>query len=232
MGELVASIAHEVNQPLMAIVTNAETCLRWLGKDQPDLGEARNAAERIVRNGHRAGEVIRSIRALARKAPPEMAELDMNGVVENILELMRAELARHEVSVETDLRDGLETIMGDRVQLQQVIVNLIMNSIEAMGGLNHPRRVLRVNTRLDEDDNVLVAVEDSGMGLDPASIDRIFDPLFTTKREGLGMGLSISRSIVEAHGGGLWASPRRPHGTIFQFTLPATTRKVSIASVS
>ena len=232
MGELVASIAHEVNQPLMAIVTNAETCLRWLGKDQPDLGEARNAAERIVRNGHRAGEVIRSIRALARKAPPEMAELDMNGVVENILELMRAELARHEVSVETDLRDGLETIMGDRVQLQQVIVNLIMNSIEAMGGLNHPRRVLRVNTRLDEDGNVLVAVEDSGMGLDPASIDRIFDPLFTTKREGLGMGLSISRSIVEAHGGGLWASPRRPHGTIFQFTLPATTRKVSIASVS
>jgi signal transduction histidine kinase len=122
--------------------------------------------------------------------------------------------------------------MGDRVQLQQVIVNLIMNSIEAMGGLNHPRRVLRVNTRLDEDGNVLVAVEDSGMGLDPASIDRIFDPLFTTKREGLGMGLSISRSIVEAHGGGLWASPRRPHGTIFQFTLPATTRKVSIASVS
>lgn len=230
MGELVASIAHEVNQPLMAIVTNAETCLRWLAKSPPELGEARNAAERIVRNGHRGAEVIRSIRALARKSPPEMAELDINGVIENILELMRAELSRHEVSVETDLRDGLGPIMGDRVQLQQVIMNLIMNGIEAMGGLQ--RRVLRVNTRLDEDGSVLVAVEDSGTGLDPANADRIFDPLFTTKREGLGMGLSISRSIVEAHGGRLWASPRLPHGTVFQCALPAAATRSSLDSLS
>jgi predicted ATPase/signal transduction histidine kinase len=230
MGELVASIAHEVNQPLMAIVTNAETCLRWLGRDPPDLGEARNAAERIVRNGHRGAEVIRSIRALARKSPPEMAEIDINGVIENILELMRAELSRHDVSVETDLRRGLETIMGDRVQLQQVIMNLIMNGIEAMGGLQ--RRVLRVNTRLDEDGSVLVAVEDSGTGLDPANTDRIFDPLFTTKRGGLGMGLSISRSIVEAHGGRLWASPRLPHGTVFQCALPAAATRGLLESVS
>ena len=231
MGELVASIAHEVNQPLMAIVTNAETCLRWLGREQPDIGEARNAAERIVRNGHRAGEVIRSIRALARKSPSEMAELDINGVIENILGLMRVELSRHDVSVETELRNGLATIMGDRVQLQQVMMNLIMNGIEAMSGLERQRRILHVNTRLDGDGSVLVAVEDSGMGLDPANSDRLFDPLFTTKREGLGMGLSISRSIVEAHGGRLWASPRLPHGAIFQFALPAATRD-SIESVS
>jgi PAS domain S-box-containing protein len=232
MGELVASIAHEVNQPLMAIVTNAETCLRWLGREVPDLGEARNAAERIVKNGHRAGEVIRSIRALARKSPSEMVELGINGVIENILELTRAELIKHEILVETDLPEGLETIMGDRVQLQQVILNLIMNGIEAMGDVKHQRRVLRVKTGLDEDGDVLVMVEDSGMGLDPTMIERIFDPLFTTKREGLGLGLSISRSIVEAHGGRLWASPRLPHGTVFQFTLPAATRRVSIASAS
>jgi len=231
MGELVASIAHEVNQPLMAIVTNAETCLRWLGREQPDIGEARNAAERIVRNGHRAGEVIRSIRALARKSPSEMAEIDINGVIENILGLMRVELTRHDVSVEADLRNGLATIMGDRVQLQQVMMNLIMNGIEAMGGLERQRRVLHVSTRLDGDGSVLVAVEDFGMGLDPANGDRLFDPLFTTKREGLGMGLSISRSIVEAHGGRLWASPRLPHGAIFQFALPAATRD-SIESAS
>jgi predicted ATPase/signal transduction histidine kinase/GAF domain-containing protein len=224
MGELVASIAHEVNQPLMAIVTNAETCLRWLGRDQPDIGEARNAAERIVRNGHRAGEVIRSIRALARKSPSEMAELDINGVIENILGLMRVELNRHDVSVEVHLRNGLATVIGDRVQLQQVMMNLIMNGIEAMSGLERQRRVLHVDTRLDGDGSVLVAVEDSGMGLDPANADRLFDPLFTTKREGLGMGLSISRSIVEAHGGRLWASPRLPHGATFQFALPAATR--------
>jgi len=231
MGELVASIAHEVNQPLMAIVTNAETCLRWLGREQPDIGEARNAAERIVRNGHRAGEVIRSIRALARKSPSEMAEIDINGVIENILGLMRVELTRHDVSVEADLRNGLATIMGDRVQLQQVMMNLIMNGIEAMGGLERQRRVLHVSTRLDGDGSVLVAVEDFGMGLDPANGDRLLDPLFTTKREGLGMGLSISRSIVEAHGGRLWASPRLPHGAIFQFALPAATRD-SIESAS
>ena len=231
MGELVASIAHEVNQPLMAIVTNAETCLRWLGREQPDIGEARNAAERIVRNGHRAGEVIRSIRALARKSPSEMAEIDINGVIENILGLMRVELTRHDVSVEAELSNGLATIMGNRVQLQQVMMNLIMNGIEAMSDLERQRRVLHVNTRLDGDGSVLVAVEDSGMGLDPANGDRLFDPLFTTKREGLGMGLSISRSIVEAHGGRLWALPRLPHGAIFQFTLPAATRD-SIESVS
>ena len=231
MGELVASIAHEVNQPLMAIVTNAETCLRWLGREQPDLGEARNAAERIVRNGHRAGEVIRGIRALARKSPSEMAEFDVNGVIENILELMRVELTRHDISVDADLTGGLATIMGNRVQLQQVMMNLIMNGIEAMSGLERQRRVLRVNTRLDGDGSVLVAVEDCGMGLDPANCDRVFDPLFTTKREGLGMGLSISRSIVEAHGGRLWASQRLPNGAIFQFALPAATRD-SVESVS
>ena len=228
MGELVASIAHEVNQPLMAIVTNAETCLSWLARPEPDLAEARNAAERIVRNGHRAGEIIRSIRALASKSPSQMANLDVNGLIESILELIQAELARHEVFVETDLFRGLEPIMGDRVQLQQVVANLVMNGIEAMSGLQHQRRVLRIKTRRDGEDDVLVAVEDDGIGLDPANGDRIFDPLFTTKHEGLGMGLSISRSIVEAHGGRLWASPRFPVGSSFQFALPALKKGTSI----
>jgi signal transduction histidine kinase len=165
---------------------------------------------------------------MASKSPSQMANLDVNGLIESILELIQAELARHEVFVETDLFRGLEPIMGDRVQLQQVVANLVMNGIEAMSSLQHQRRVLRIKTRRDGEDDVLVAVEDDGIGLDPANGDRIFDPLFTTKHEGLGMGLSISRSIVEAHGGRLWASPRFPVGSSFQFALPALKKGTSI----
>jgi PAS domain S-box-containing protein len=232
MGELAASIAHEVNQPLMAIVTNAETCLVWLAKDEPDIEEARAAADRVVKNGHRAGDVIKSIRALVRRSSPEMTKLDINGVIEDILDLMRVELRRHHVSFETALLPGLEPVLGERVQLQQVIANLVMNGVEAMSTVMHRPRKLRIDTQLDGDGNVLIAVEDSGTGLDPANMSRIFDPLFTTKREGMGMGLSICRSIVEAHGGRLWASPHPLHGSIFRFTLPTVAKRISIENSS
>jgi C4-dicarboxylate-specific signal transduction histidine kinase len=225
MGELVASIAHEVNQPLMAIVTNAQTTLLNLAKDRPNLDEARYAAESVVRNGHRAGDIIRSIRSLVKKSAAETTELDLNSVIGDILDLMRAELRRHDVSLETEFADH-EPVMGDRVQLQQVILNLVINGIEAMQAVNHRPRLLRVSTQFDKGGNLLTAVEDSGIGLDPATIDRIFDPLFTTKREGMGMGLSICRSIVEAHGGRLWVSPNLHHGSVFRFSLPAVTNGI------
>jgi signal transduction histidine kinase len=227
MGELTASIAHEVNQPLMAIVTNADTCLSWLASDTPQIDEARKAAERIVRDGHRAGDIINTIRALARKSRPEMAQLDMNDVIAEVLALARSELRRHDVSLDTELSGGLETVMADRTQVQQVILNLVMNGIEAMNAIMDRPRVLRVSSRIDGPDSVLIAVTDTGTGLDPAKVDRIFDAFFTTKPEGMGLGLSICRSIIEAHGGRLWASPNPPHGSAFQFTIPVRTKRIS-----
>jgi predicted ATPase/signal transduction histidine kinase/GAF domain-containing protein len=220
MGELAASIAHEVNQPLMAIVNNAESCLIRFATGNPDLDKIQQAVERIVKNGHRAGDILKSIRSMVRKAPSEITDIDLNAVIENILDLMRAEMHRHDVSLELDLRAGLDPVTGDRVQLQQVVLNLVMNAIEAMSEGPKQRRTLRVATGPYGEGKVKISVEDSGMGLDPAQIDRIFEPLFTTKREGMGMGLSICRSIIEAHGGQLWASPRLPGGSIFEFTLP------------
>ncbi|HEV7716113.1 MAG TPA: ATP-binding protein, partial [Steroidobacteraceae bacterium] len=223
MGELTASIAHEVSQPLTAIVTTAETCLLWLERDPPNLDRVRRCAERIIRDGHHAGDVIRSIRGMVRKSSPEMMPLDINGVIENVLELMRGELRRHEVSLslEVEFGDRPAHVVGDRVQLQQVIVNLVMNGIEAMSAIRDRPRVLRVSASRDGEGNVLVSVEDAGVGLDPDKLNHIFEPLFTTKPEGMGMGLSICRSIVEAHGGELRASSLSPHGSLFRFTLPA-----------
>jgi signal transduction histidine kinase len=225
IGELTASIAHEVNQPLMAIVTNAATCLSWLASDTPQIDEARKAAEHVVRDGHRAGDIVKTIRALARKSRPEMTQLDMNDVIAEVLALTRSELRRHDVSLETELSGGFETVMADRIQVQQVILNLVMNGIEAMNAIMDRPRVLRVSCQIDGPGNVLIAVTDTGTGLDPAKVDRIFDAFFTTKREGMGMGLSICRSIIEVHGGRLWASPNSPHGSVFQFTMPVLTKK-------
>jgi len=225
MGELVASIAHEVNQPLMAIVTNAETCVQWLAATPPDLDEARKAAERVVRNGHRAGEVIKSVRALVGKSSRETTRLDLNSLIANTLELMGAELRRHDVVLNTEFLTSLEPVVGDRVQLEQVIVNLVTNGIEAMSAITHRPRLLRVGTQLDDDGNALIAVEDSGVGIELSRVERIFDPLFSTKPEGMGMGLAICRSIVEAHGGRLWASPQLPYGSIFRFTLSSAKRE-------
>jgi signal transduction histidine kinase/tetratricopeptide (TPR) repeat protein len=221
MGELTTLIAHEVSQPLMAIVTNADTCLSWLTKASPNLDGARQAAERVVRNGHRAGNIVKSIRALARKSELEMAQFDINDAIGEILVLLGSELRRQNVLLETELSDGIEPVTGDHVQLQQVVLNLVMNGIEAMSAIMHRPRILRVSSQLQQSGDVLIAVMDVGTGLNPANIDRIFDALFTTKPEGVGMGLAICRSIIEAHGGLLWASPQLPHGSVFQFTVPA-----------
>ena len=221
MGELAASIAHEVNQPMMAVVTNADTCSRWLAKDPPDLDEARQAAERIVGAGHRAGDIIRTIRALARKATPETTRFDINAAVADVLTLTRGELQRHDILLETELSADLEPVLGDPGQVQQVVLNLIVNGVEAMTEGMHGSRVLRVSSRMAGPGDVLIAVADTGTGLDPTKMDCIFDAFFTTKSEGMGMGLSICRSIVEAHGGRLWASSNSPRGSIFQFTLPS-----------
>ena len=220
MGELAASIAHEVNQPLMAVVTNADTCLRWLAKEPPDFDEARQAAERVVSAGHRAADIIRTIRALARKSTPEMTRFDINAAIADVLILTRGELKRHDVSLETELSADLEPVLADRGQMQQVILNLIVNGIEAMTAGMHYPRVLQISSRMVKPGNILIAVADTGTGLDPAKVDYIFDAFFTTKPEGMGMGLSICRSIVEAHGGRLWASSNSPRGSLFQFTVP------------
>jgi signal transduction histidine kinase len=221
VDEWAASIAHEVNQPLAAIVTSAESCLAWLGKEQPDLDRARKAAERIVRTGHQASDVVRSIGAMLRKSPPHLAPLDINALITNVLDLMGAEIHKHEVILETQLCRDVGLLPGDRIQLQQVLVNLLRNSIEAMfeAGVAPPR-ILRVSTSLECDGTVRIAVADSGTGLDAATLGRIFEPFFTTKTHGTGLGLPICRAIIDAHGGRLWATPRIPHGSIFQFTLP------------
>ena len=221
MGGFAASIAHEVNQPLMAVVTNADTCLRWLAQDLPDLDEARQAAERTVNAGHRAADIIRTIRGLARKSTPEVMRFDINSAITDILTLARGELQRHDILLETDFSAGVQPIMGDRVQLQQVILNLIRNGVEAMSTVTLRRRVLQVSSQIDERGDVVIAVTDTGTGLDPTKKERIFDAFFTTKPEGMGLGLSICRSIVETHGGRLWASPNLTQGSTFQFTVPA-----------
>jgi signal transduction histidine kinase len=183
MGELAASIAHEVNQPLMAVVTNADTCLRWLEKDQPPLDEARQAAKRTVSTGHRAADIVRTVRALARKSTPEMTVFDVNRAIADVLTLTRGEMQRYDVSLETELSAGLEPVLGDRGQVQQVILNLIVNGIEAMTAGMHRPRVLRISSRMGGPGDVLIAVADTGTGLDPAKVDSIFDPFFTTKPE-------------------------------------------------
>jgi PAS domain S-box-containing protein len=220
MGELLASIAHEINQPLAAVASSGGACLRWLNRDQPDLASARDAASRVVRDAHRAGDVIRSLRSLTQKSGPQLTRLDIRDAIKEVLALTRGELQQHGVVLHTDLTAGEQPVLGDRVQLQQVLLNLIMNGIQAMADVTDDRRELTVSVDRAEPDRVQVAVEDTGPGLDPAIAPRIFEPFFTTKSDGLGMGLSICRSIVEAHGGQLWASPRAPHGTAFHFTIP------------
>jgi signal transduction histidine kinase len=226
MGELVVSIAHEVNQPLTGIVANGEACLRWLNRDEPDLDEAREAVSSMMQDGKRAGRVIENLRALARKSGPQLARLDVNSAIEEILVLTRSELMQHNVALYTDLSTEDRTVFGDRVQLQQVMLNLIMNGVESMSAVTGRPKVLTISSeRVESGGGVLVAVKDTGAGIDPAIADRIFESLFTTKPNGMGMGLSICRSIIKAHGGSFWASPNTPHGAIFQFTLPADEKE-------
>jgi C4-dicarboxylate-specific signal transduction histidine kinase len=220
MGELTASIAHEINQPLAGIATQREAALRFLDRDEPDLDEVQDALSSIRQDGMRAGEVIRGLRALARKSGPQMTKLDIDDVIREVLALARGELLRHDVVLRTELTAEDEPVMGDRVQLQQVLLNLIMNGVEAMRGVAERARELTVSSTLAEPGSVLVAVEDTGTGLDAAVAERMFQPFFTTKPDGLGMGLAICRSIVKGHGGRLWVSPRTPHGADVRFTVP------------
>ena len=221
MGALAASISHEVNQPLTAVVTNADACMMWLSRQPPNLDEARAAVDCIAREGTRASEVIRHIRAMFMKTTPETTRVQINDLIREVRALMQLEAARNQVVVEMELAADLPDAMGDRVQLQQVIMNLIANGIEAMSGvINRPRRLL-IRSESQDPDQVLVAVRDSGIGIDPKDAMRIFDPFFTSKAQGMGMGLSISHSIIEAHGGRLWASSNSGDGATVQFTLPA-----------
>jgi PAS domain S-box-containing protein len=219
MGELAASIAHEINQPLAAIVSNGAAGLRWLNRETPDLAEAREALAHMVSDGKRAGEVIHGLRGLAKKSGPQLTTLDIDDTIHEVLALTHGEVQRHGVALHTDLAAGHRPVMGDRVQLQQVLLNLILNGIDAMSAVTDAKE-LTVSSALTEPGSVLVSVEDSGPGLDPAIAQRIFEPFFTTKADGLGMGLSICRSIIEVHGGRLWVAPRVPHGTALRFTVP------------
>ncbi len=225
LGELTASIAHEINQPLAAVVNNATACVHWLAAQ--NLEEARQCAEFVIADGHRAGEIIGRIRALAKKAPPRKDRVDVNETIREVIALARSEVQSNGVSVRTRLGEELPLILGDRIQLQQVILNLMINAIEAMNEVSDAPRELSITSATDESKRVLVAVRDSGLGLHPGSLDRLFDAFYTTKPQGMGMGLAISRSIVEAHGGRLWVTPNEPHGAVFQFTLPSGPDKVA-----
>jgi signal transduction histidine kinase len=220
MGELTASVAHEVNQPIAAAVTNANTCLRWLSRDHPDLEEARAAALRIVKDATRAGEIINRIRLLFTKDTQQWELIDVAEVIRGMIVLLRDEAIQFKVSLRADLAAGIPQIMGDRVQLQQVMLNLVMNSIEAMKDVDGKRELV-IKARPTENDQLLVSVSDTGVGLPEQQADQIFNAFFTTKRQGIGMGLSISRSIIESHGGRLWAEKKAGDGAVFLFSLPA-----------
>jgi PAS domain S-box-containing protein len=240
LGELTASIAHEINQPLAAVVTNANAGLRWLAGDSPNLDETREAIRRIIRDGKRADEIIGRIRALARKAPPQPGWLDLNQTIGEITAMLRGELHRHRVSLQTQLANNLPALWGDRIQLQQVLLNLLVNGIEALSGVGEGPRELMVSSQKGTEisggsgedtsetpcsagtagPHVLVTVRDSGPGLDPQGLERLFEAFYTTKPQGLGMGLAISRSIIQAHGGQLWARANPPRGALFAFALP------------
>jgi C4-dicarboxylate-specific signal transduction histidine kinase len=220
IGELAASIAHEVNQPLAAVVANADACVAWLTRDNPDLVEARAAAERTTQGATRASEVIGRIRSLINKTAPERAWIQINEIIGVVVALADRQASQNEVSVVTDLAPDLPTVLGDKIQLQQVILNLMLNGIEAMSGVNERSRKLLIRSQMQDRDEVRVSVEDSGVGVKAEIMGRLFEPFFTTRSQGIGMGLPISRSIIEAHGGRLWAESTVNRGSIFQFTLP------------
>jgi PAS domain S-box-containing protein len=227
LGELTASIAHEVNQPLAAVAANAEAGLRWLRRATPDVEAACRSVEWIIDDNNRASEVIRRVRALAKKTSIEKVPLDVNDIVKEVAALVRSELVSHQVSLRTEFAPALPMILADRIQLQQVIINLVMNGIEAMQSVTDRPRELSIRSRQDKEKKVLVSVTDCGVGIPAENADRLFNAFFTTKSSGMGMGLSICRSIIEAQGGRLWATANVPHGATFQFTLPENADTVS-----
>lgn len=220
MGELAASIAHEVNQPLTAVVNSGNACLEWLRAQPPNLDEARQAAETAVQSGTRAGAVMSRIRALFQQHAPSKNWFDINEAIHELVALLRQEAANHRISIRTELSADLPLVRGDRVQLQQVVLNLMMNGIDAMRDMREQSKEILVVSRKEKVSGIRIVVEDSGVGISPETAEKIFEPFFTTKPEGIGMGLSISRSIVEAHEGRLWATPRPSGGATFQLTIP------------
>jgi C4-dicarboxylate-specific signal transduction histidine kinase len=222
MGELTASLAHEVNQPIAAAVTDANTCLRWLNRESPNLQEAREAAARIVKDATRAAEIITRIRLLFKKGVPEQQLFDINEAIQEMIVLLRTEAMRCSVSVRTELATDLPALLGDRVQLQQVVMNLMINGFDAMRAVDGTRE-LTIKSEPAENEGLVVSISDTGVGLLAQQADQIFNAFFTTKPNGTGMGLSISRAIVEAHGGRLWAGVNSPRGASFHFSLPGKT---------
>jgi C4-dicarboxylate-specific signal transduction histidine kinase len=219
MGELTASLAHEVNQPIAAASTNANTCLRWLAGDTPNIEEARAAAMRIVKDGKRAAEIISRIRQLFKKGTSQRELVDVNEIVREMIVLLRGETTRYDILVGTDLAADLPQVMADRVQLQQVLMNLMINGIEAMKDADGTHK-LAIRSQRMQNEEVVLSITDSGVGLPPQQTEQIFNAFFTTKPHGTGMGLRISRSIIESHGGRLWAADNSPRGASFYFTLP------------
>jgi C4-dicarboxylate-specific signal transduction histidine kinase len=219
LGELTASLAHEVNQPIAAAVTDANTCLRWLNRDQPDVDEARQAASRIVKDATRAAEIITRTRLLFKKGTPQSELVDINKVIREMVTLMRSELTRNSIAVRTELAEDIPEISGDRVQLQQVLMNLMVNGIDAMKDADGTRE-LAIKSERAENHQLMVSVSDTGLGLPGEHADQIFNAFFTTKPHGTGMGLRISRSIIESHGGRVWADDNFPRGASFHFTMP------------
>src|SRR3984957_14870895 len=227
LGELSASIAHEVNQPLAAVLANAEACLLWLGRETPNLDKARRSVEWIINDGSRAGAVIQGIRALAKRTNIQREPLRVNDVIGDVISLLQREMFSHRVSLRKELASALPTVFADRIQLQQVIVNLMINSMEAMQSIADRPRELTIRSRRDGANQLRLTVEDCGVGISAENVERLFSPFFTTKPTGMGMGLSICRSIIEAHGGRLWAVSNLPHGAAFHFTLPLRQEETS-----
>jgi C4-dicarboxylate-specific signal transduction histidine kinase len=227
LGELTASISHEVNQPIAAVVTNGQVCLRLLALETPRPDDVRTTVERIVRDANRASEVIQRIRALAKRSEPQMMSLDINDVIREATLLVQREVLSHGVSLRTELASAVPAVRGDRIQLQQVVINLLINGVEAMASITDRPREIIVRSQLYEEGQVIVAVLDSGIGIDSQTAEKLFSAFFTTKPSGMGMGLSISRSIIRAHGGRLWVSPNADHGAAFQFTVPINRQDLS-----
>jgi PAS domain S-box-containing protein len=221
LGELAASIAHDVNQPLAAIVANGDANLRWLDRPLPEIDAVRQGVEQMIADAGRASNVVNRIRALARKNESERLPLDVNDVINDVIKLVGREIVSHQVSLRRGLAAALPPVLGDRVQLQQVIINLMINGIQAMAEIDNRARSLLIRSDHDQSGQVLVSVQDSGNGIDPANANRLFDAFYTTKPSGMGMGLSICRSIIEGHGGRIWASNHSGTGAVFQFTLPS-----------